>query len=84
LRLLCSRHEDLLTLTGYALQRTPNSEEALLWLSWGLYRLGNINGAVADFNAALEANRFYTDAQYALILFSMIVSVIPETQMFPG
>ena len=60
------RNDDLLTLTGYALQRTPNSEEALLWHGWGLYRSGDINGAVADFNAALEANRFYLDAQYAL------------------
>jgi uncharacterized protein YvpB len=61
-----SRNEDLLTLTGYALQRTPNSEEALLWHGWGLYRQGNINGALADFNAALEANRNYLDAQYAV------------------
>jgi len=60
------RNDDLLTLTGYALQRTPNSEEALLWHGWGLYRQGDINAAVADFNAALEANRFYLDAQYAL------------------
>ncbi|MBC8508635.1 MAG: C39 family peptidase [Chloroflexi bacterium] len=60
------RNDDLLTLTGYALQRTPNSEEALLWHGWGLYRQGNINGAVVDFYAALEANRFYLDAQYAL------------------
>lgn len=60
------RNDDLLTLTGYALQRTPNSEEALLWHGWGLYRQGDINGAVADFNAALEANRLYLDAQYAL------------------
>ncbi len=60
------RNDDLLTLTDYALQRTPNSEEALLWHGWGLYRSGDINGAVADFNAALEANRFYLDAQYAL------------------
>jgi len=60
------RNDDLLTLTGYALQRTPNSEEALLWHGWGLYRQGDVNGAVADFNAALEANRFYLDAQYAL------------------
>ncbi|MBM3145572.1 MAG: hypothetical protein FJ010_11500 [Chloroflexi bacterium] len=61
-----NRIDDLLTLTGYALQRTPNSEEALLWHGWGLYRQGDINGAAADFYAALEANRFYTDAQYAL------------------
>jgi tetratricopeptide (TPR) repeat protein len=60
------RTEDLLTLTEYALQRTPNSEEALLWHGWGLYRMGDINGAVADFQAALEANYTYLDAQYAL------------------
>ena len=61
-----SRNEDLLTLTDYALQRTPNSEEALLWHGWGLYRQGNLNGALADFYAALEANKNYLDAQYAL------------------
>ncbi len=60
------RIDDLLTLTDYALQRTPNSEEALLWHGWGLYRQGDINGAVADFNAALAANPYYADAQYAL------------------
>ena len=60
------RNDDLLTLTGYALQRTPNSEEALLWHGWGLYRQGDINGAVADFNAALEVNHLNFDAQYAL------------------
>ena len=61
-----NRIDDLLTVTKYALQRTPNSEEALLWHGWGLYRQSDINGAVADFRAALEANRFYLDAQYAL------------------
>ena len=55
-----------MALTDYALQRTPNSEEALLWHGWGLYRQGDSNGAIADFMAALEANRFYQDAQYAL------------------
>lgn len=61
-----NRVDDLLTMTNYALQRTPNSEEALLWHGWGLYRQGNINGAVADFRAALEANPYYLDAEYAL------------------
>ena len=60
------REDDLLTMTKYALQRTPNSEEALLWHGWALYRQSNINGAVADFYAALEANPNYLDAQYAL------------------
>jgi tetratricopeptide (TPR) repeat protein len=60
------RNEDLLTLTEYALQRTPNSEEALLWRGWGRYRGGDVNGAVADFRAALEVNPNNWDAQYAL------------------
>jgi tetratricopeptide (TPR) repeat protein len=60
------RTDDLLALAEYALQRTPNSEEALLWRGWGRYREGDINGAVSDFQAALEANYLYLDAQYAL------------------
>ncbi|MEN8173171.1 MAG: C39 family peptidase [Chloroflexota bacterium] len=60
------RIDELVSLSKYTLQRTPNSEEALLWHGWGLYRQGDFNGAVADFRAALEANYLYTDAQYAL------------------
>ena len=60
------RTDDLLALTDYALQRTPNSEEALLWRGWGRYRSGDKAGALEDFNAALEANYLYTDAQYAI------------------
>jgi len=60
------RSDELVALSEFALQRTPNSEEALLWHGWGLYRQGDYNGAVADFNAALEANYLYQDAQYAL------------------
>jgi tetratricopeptide (TPR) repeat protein len=60
------RNEDLLALTEYALQRTPNSEEALLWRGWGLYRDGQTGQAIADFNQALEENPNYQDAQYAL------------------
>lgn len=60
------RNDELLSLTEYALQRTPNSEEALLWNGWGLYRDGKTWQAVQQFQAALQANRFYADAQYAL------------------
>jgi tetratricopeptide (TPR) repeat protein len=60
------RTDDLLALTEYALQRTPNSEEALLWRGWARYRSGDKAGAAEDFNAALEANSYYLDAQYAL------------------
>ncbi|MCD6400394.1 MAG: C39 family peptidase [Anaerolineales bacterium] len=60
------RNDDLLTLTKYALQRTPNSEEALLWHGWALYREGDVTGAIADFNQALKVRPGYLDAQYAL------------------
>jgi hypothetical protein len=60
------RYEDLLAVVDYALQRTPNSEEALLWRGWGKYRAGDRSGALADFQAALDENPYYQDAQYAL------------------
>jgi tetratricopeptide (TPR) repeat protein len=60
------RNEELLTLTEYALQRTPNAEEALLWHGWGLYRQGDTGNALIDFRTALDVNPFYQDAQYAL------------------
>ena len=60
------RIDDLLALTEYALQRTPNSEEALLWHGWALYRKGDTNQAVDAFRKALEANPYSQDAIYAL------------------
>lgn len=60
------RITDLMTLTEYALKRTPNSEEALLWYGWGLYRQGDTRGAISNFQAALSENPNYKDAQYAL------------------
>jgi len=60
------RLADLMALTEYALQRTPNAEEALLWQGWALYRLGDISAAQASFRQALAANSNYSDAQYAL------------------
>jgi hypothetical protein len=38
----------------------------LLWRGWGRYRSGDKAAALEDFNSALEANPFYTDAQYAI------------------
>lgn len=58
--------QDLLTLTEYALQRTPNSEEALLWHGWALYRQGDLKGAIDDWETALKHRPDYIDAQYAL------------------
>jgi tetratricopeptide (TPR) repeat protein len=60
------RLDDLLALTEYALQRTPSSEEAMLWQGWGLYRKGKTADAIADWRKALQANSTYQDAIYAL------------------
>jgi tetratricopeptide (TPR) repeat protein len=60
------RIDDLLTLTSYALDRTPNSEEALLWHGWALYRQGDVKGARAEWEKALYHRPGYPDAQYAL------------------
>jgi len=60
------RLDDLFALTQYALKITPNAEEAKLWHGWGLYRSGDTNGAIADFQSALEENANYQDARYAL------------------
>jgi hypothetical protein len=57
---------ELMTVTEYALQRTPNSEEALLWHGWGEYRMGKKLEASADWQKALEYHPGYQDAQYAL------------------
>jgi hypothetical protein len=60
------RTEDLLAMTEYSLKSTPNSEETLLWQGWGLYRMGDREGALASFNEALAVNPRYGDAQYAI------------------
>jgi len=60
------RTEDLLGLTEYALEITPNAEEALLWHGWALYRMGDSASAIADFQQALVENANYPDAVYAL------------------
>ncbi len=60
------RNEDLMVLVDYALDRTPNSEEALLWKGWGMYRAGNKAEAIELFLQALEAHPGYEDANYAI------------------
>jgi tetratricopeptide (TPR) repeat protein len=60
------RMDDLKALTDYALQITPNAEEALLWQGWMMFRNGDKNGAVANFRQALVENPFYEDARYAI------------------
>jgi hypothetical protein len=61
-----NRIDELMTLVQYALQRTLNSEEALLWQGWGLLREGKKSEAIDSFNAALKAHPGYSDALYAL------------------
>ncbi|MBN1267218.1 MAG: C39 family peptidase [Anaerolineales bacterium] len=60
------RFEDLIAITELTLQRTPNSEEALLWRGWAAYQLGDVNAAAADFRQAYALNPSYDDAVYAL------------------
>jgi tetratricopeptide (TPR) repeat protein len=58
--------DDLIALTEYALDITPNAEEALLWHGWAMYRSGKTSDAIANFQQALQENSGYLDAQYAL------------------
>ena len=60
------RNDELQTTVEYALQITPNSEEALLWNGWLLYRQGNKQKALLNFEEALQANPGYIDAMYAM------------------
>lgn len=61
-----NRIEDLQAVTDYALQITPNSEEALLWNGWALYRLNRRVEAMEQFQKAIDAHPGYLDAQYAM------------------
>jgi tetratricopeptide (TPR) repeat protein len=62
------RIDELTTVTEYALERTPNAEEALLWRGWAYYRQPepDLNHAIEMWRKALEAHPDYQDALYAL------------------
>jgi tetratricopeptide (TPR) repeat protein len=60
------RFEDVIDLATSTLYRTSKSEEARLWRGWARFRLGDLGGALDDFQAALEVNPNYLDARYAL------------------
>jgi len=60
------RFQDVVDLAEVTLFRTYKAEESLLWRGWAMFRLGDLNSAVADWREALEYNPFYQDAQYAL------------------
>lgn len=61
-----NRIDDLIVLTDYALKRTPNAEEAMLWKGWALYRQGKKEDARNLFQKALEVRPGYQDAEYGL------------------
>ncbi|MBI2758639.1 MAG: C39 family peptidase [Chloroflexi bacterium] len=61
-----NRIDDLTALTKYALERTPSSEEAMLWNGWGIYRQGDAQGAITMWRKALGARPGYVDALNAL------------------
>jgi hypothetical protein len=61
-----NRIDDLLALTEYALKRTPNSEEALLWRGWAMYRKSDREEALKLFQQALDARPDNPDAEYAI------------------
>lgn len=60
------RYQDVIDLAEATLKRTNKAEESMLWRGWALYQLGDFNGAIEDFRAALAVNPNYFDAQYAL------------------
>ncbi len=61
-----ARYDDLIALADYALKITANSEEAMLWKGWALYRKGDKPAALEQFQKALDAHPNYSDALYAL------------------
>ncbi len=76
-----ARYDDLLAVTEYILKNTPNSEEAHLWHGWGLYRKGDVPGAIHDFQIAVKDHPGYQDALYALKFVGG--SPLPEASATP-
>ncbi|MEW6567172.1 MAG: tetratricopeptide repeat protein [Chloroflexota bacterium] len=60
------RFQDVIDLANATLARTSKAEESLLWRGWARFRLGDRDGALDDFQAALAINPNYLDAQYAI------------------
>lgn len=60
------RNDDLKTIAKYAINITPNSEEARLWMGWAHFRDGDRQAALSEFKKALYYNEAYIDARYAL------------------
>ena len=56
------RQDDLLSLADYALQITPNAEEALVWKGWAYVLAGDRKSAAQYFQQALQAHPDYQEA----------------------
>ena len=66
-----SRNDDLKALAEYALNHST-TEENRLWYGSALFREGDRNAAVDEFNKALHVNPNYIDARYALTMWEEI------------
>jgi hypothetical protein len=62
--------EELAAILEYALQITPNSEEALVWQGWYFYRLGDTQKSIESFREAYWHNTLSADALYGLNFFN--------------
>ncbi len=58
--------DDLFVLANYALDRTPNSEEALTWKGHAYILSGQVDYARKSFERALEAHPGYAEAEAGL------------------
>ncbi|MBI3243920.1 MAG: C39 family peptidase [Chloroflexi bacterium] len=59
------RYQDVIDLANVTLQ-TPGMEESLYWRGWAYYQLGDLDRAVADMRAALDAHPDWDQALAAL------------------
>jgi tetratricopeptide (TPR) repeat protein len=60
--------KDLARLAEYALNVTPDSEEALLWKGLAFEMAGNHQSAITLFNKSLEVHPGYQEAEKALAI----------------
>ncbi len=61
-----ARYQDVIELADANLDKSGDLEESYFWRGWARYSLGDRQGAIADFRAALERNPSYLDAKSAL------------------
>jgi tetratricopeptide (TPR) repeat protein len=64
--LAVGRYDDVITIVRDTLQDTPGVEELYFYIALAYYGQGNTDRAIANLEAALFRNRFYTEAQTQL------------------